>query len=242
MALGQELMKKYADLSLELIATLEQCMATGEDAGGKAFKTALPELKQLLDRQDLPLSPEDKLRLLMIYVITQDGIRQEERRELNRLAGISPEDQVAILNLFYLQVTLLQGTSSRKRGAAKRDRASGEGYDVSRYVPPLKRHVEELITSGLSSLEFPFVDPAMGAASARAKSSKGGGSEVAASGRRIIVFALGGLCHSELRSMHELARAHGREIIVGTTEMLTPQTFILALKEMKQLDSTPSLV
>ena len=37
------------------------------------------------------------------------------------------------------------------------------------------------------------------------------------------------------------ARAHGRDIIVGTTEMLTPQTFILALKEMKQLE-TPSLV
>ena len=62
-----------------------------------------------------------------------------------------------------------------------------------------------------------------------------------ARGRRLIVFMLGGLSHSELRSMHEVAKATGREIIVGTTDMLTPQGFILALKEMKQLD-TPSLV
>lgn len=245
MALGQELMSKYHNANLELVATLEQNMATGEDANGKAYKTALNDLKGLLLRKDLALSPEDKMRLLMIYVITQEGLRQEERRELNRLAEISPEDQVAILNLFYLQVALLQGTSSKKRGAAKRDRAAGDGYDVSRYVPPLKRHVEELLTSGLPANDFPFVEPPSGAAMPTAANRKGSsktgtGAEVAA-GRRTIVFVLGGLTHSELRSMQELSRSLNREIIVGSTSMLTPQGFILALKEMKQLE-TPSLV
>ena len=233
MALGQELMRKYGELSLEDVATLEQNMATGEDASGKAFKTALAELRQILERADLLLSPEDKMRLLMIYVITQDGIKQEERRELSRLADISPEDQVAILNLFYLQVTLLHGTSSRKRGVAKRDRVAGEGYDVSRYVPPLKRQMEELLTSGLPSADFPFVEPP--------SQHKGAIKGEASTGRRPIVFVLGGLTYSELRSMHELSRSLGREIIVGSTDMLTPQGFILALKEMKQLDA-PSLV
>ncbi len=64
-------MKKYAEASLELVATLEQNMATGEDASGKPFKTALAELRSLLERTDLPLSPEDKIRLLMTYMITQ---------------------------------------------------------------------------------------------------------------------------------------------------------------------------
>lgn len=53
-------------MCLEAVATLEQSMATGEDSSGKAFKTALPELKALLQRSDLPLSPEDKMRLLMM--------------------------------------------------------------------------------------------------------------------------------------------------------------------------------
>ena len=81
-------------ISLAQVATLEQNMATGEDSSGKAFKGALPELRALLEKPDLLLSPEDKMRLLMIYVITQEGIRQDERRQLNQLAGISPEDQV----------------------------------------------------------------------------------------------------------------------------------------------------
>ena len=78
---------------------------------------------------------------------------------------------------------------------------------------------------------------------ATGKSGKNGASAAdAATGRRLIVFVLGVLCYSELRAMHEVSRATGRDIIVGTTSMLTPQTFLLALKEMKQLDTTPSLV
>ena len=37
----------------------------------------------------VPLSEEDKIRMLMIYVITQDGIKSEERRQLMQLAGTS---------------------------------------------------------------------------------------------------------------------------------------------------------
>jgi syntaxin-binding protein 1 len=249
MALTQELMKRFQEANLETVATLEQNMATGEDAQGKGFRTALPDLRALLERTDLMLSPEDKIRLLMIYVITQEGIRQDERRQLNQLAGISPEDQVAILNLFYLNVTLLQGTA-KKRQASKRGGGGDQGYDVSRYVPPLKRYLEELLTSGLSAAEFPFVTPpesmlsaVAGSDSARKGKGKGstagsGGDAVAAGGRRLLVFVLGGLSYSELRGVHEVGRALGREIIVGSTSMLTPQTYLLALKQMKQLDVT----
>ena len=189
------------------------------------------------------------MRLLMIYVNTQDGIKQDERRQLLTLAGIAPEDQVAILNLFYLNVTLLQGTGQKRGGkGALKGKANEQGYDVSRYVTPLKRTLEELLTAGVSTSDYPFVTPpdstVSGSGGAGKKGKAGGGAaggsgDVAATGRRLIVFVLGGLCYSELRSMHELARQHNREIIVGTTAMLTPQAYILGLKQMKQLDAEP---
>lgn len=42
------------------------------------------------------------------------------------------------------------------------------------------------------------------------------------------------MSYSELRSVHEVTRSTGRDIIAGTTCMLTPQQFLLALKKMKQ--------
>ena len=65
---------------------------------------------------------------------------QDERRQLMELAGISPEDQAAILNLFHLGVTLLHGTASpKKRPSPKKTSPAEATYDVSRYEPPLKR-------------------------------------------------------------------------------------------------------
>ena len=242
MALTQELMKKYTEASLELVATLEQNMANGEDSGGKAFKTALPELRALLERADLPLSPTDKMRLLMIYMITQEGIRQDERRQLIQLAGISPEDQDAIINLFFLNVTLLQGTAKTKRAGPKKE-SGAEGYDVSRYSPPLKRVLEDALSpAGLSVADFPYVDETMTAArdertTGKQKGKGGGGADCApVSGRRLIVFMLGGMSYSELRSVHEVERTRNRDIVAGSTCMLTPQMFLLALKKMKQLE------
>lgn len=239
----QALMRKYAEASLESIATLEQNMATGEDSGGRAFKTALPELRAVLERADLLLSPEDKLRLLMIYMITQDGIRQDERRQLIQLADISPEDQDAIINLFYLGVTLLQGTNHKKRPTKKGAAGAEEGYDVSRYAPPLKRALDDLLGPGLSTADFPFVgqhEAAAGggkAAGAKGKAGGGaGGDAVPHTGRRVIVFMLGGMSYSELRSVHEVAEGARREVISGATCMLTPKTYLLALKQLKQLE------
>ena len=101
--------------------------------------------------------------------------------------------------------------------------------------------LEDALGPGLSTTDYPFVAPPEGSAagSARPKGKAGGGGagEVAAvSGRRVIVFMLGGMSYSELRSVHEVERAFGREIIAGSTSMITPQTFLLALKKMKQLE------
>ena len=95
------------------------------------------------------------------------------------------------------------------------------------------------MSAGLPVAEFPFAGPADGllaAVSARAKSKAGG--LVPATGRRLIVFVLGGMTFSELRAVHEVSRSTGREILVGATAMLTPQTYLVALRAMKQLDQT----
>lgn len=224
-----ELLKKFTECHLEELSMLEQAMATGDDSAQKPYKSALADLRALLGRADLPTSPEDRIRLLMQFVISQDGIKQEQRRELMELAAISPEDQVGILNLFYLGVTLLQGTAVKKKKADKK-KGADQGYDVSRYVPPLKRILEDAVAGSLSPADFPYVTPPreMGK---QARAPSAGGEP-----GRLVVFVVGGLAYSELRVMHEVAKATGRDIIVGSTAMLTPQRFLIGLKNLKQLE------
>lgn len=73
---------------------------------------------------------------------------------------------------------------------------------------------------------------------ARGKAKDDGtGSAVPLVGRRFVVFVLGGITYAELRSMHEVGRTLGREIILGATAMITPRAYLLALKHMKKLHS-----
>jgi syntaxin-binding protein 1 len=41
----------------------------------------------------------DKLRLLMLYIISQEGVKDADRKRLFEIAGITPADQALIANL-----------------------------------------------------------------------------------------------------------------------------------------------
>lgn len=62
-------------------------------------------------------------------------------------SGVQPEDQLTILALVNLGVAMMQGTKKKvpiKKTGGQQDAT----YDVSRYIPTLKRMMEEILTSG----------------------------------------------------------------------------------------------
>ena len=44
--------------------------------------------------------------------------------------------------------------------------------------------------------------------------------------RRLIVFVVGGVTRGEMREAHALSRELGREVLIGGTEIFTPETFM----------------
>ena len=165
-------LSRYNQCALEAISMLEQNMAIGEETNGKAFRTALQDLRALLQRQDVTMTPEDRIRLVLLFIITQEGVQPKERKELMELAGIQPEDQVAILNLGRLGVNLLKGSSAAsKRTKAGRSKDAPQSYDVSRHVPALKRLLVEGAAHSLSTDDYPYVAPPPGAAASAARAA-----------------------------------------------------------------------
>lgn len=172
-ALTTDLLGRYGAYGLEAVALLEQGMACGEGADGEPFRDAEGALRALLTEGEAGNSPVDRMRLLMVHAITSDGIAPETRRQLVDLAGIGPEDQVAILNLSHLGVNMTKGATDRSRPARERGGArprvgggeggEDEGYDVSRYEPPLRRLAEALLAGSLSRDSYPSLRGKAGA-------------------------------------------------------------------------------
>lgn len=154
-------MEAFNRMGLERIAHIEQDMATGEDADHKPVKNVISRLPIILS--DPAVSREDKIRLLIIYIISQEGIKDQDRKRLMELAKVSIQDQAVIANISALGVTLNKGakgkSKSKKDSKKKKNKHTGDDvpFELSRYVPTLASILEDLVKDNLSSSEFPFV-------------------------------------------------------------------------------------
>ncbi|EAL65456.1 Sec1-like family protein [Dictyostelium discoideum AX4] len=258
----QEMMGKYsvhinlADRAsakfpeLEQLAYLEQDLATGEDANGNSPKNVTGRLSNYLS--DFSAEKYNKIRLLMMYIISQDGIKEEDRRRLMEMAGISQSEQNAFTNLRYLGVTLMKGAKGKKPISPPKNRKSESGnvpYEVSRYVPVVKDIAENIINETLPSTDFPFVkeEPIARATNAPvSKVSLKGKSkqprwadpnvqveETKYSGSKLIIFVIGGMTFSEMRSIYELSSHYKKNIYIGSTNILLPKKYIDQLLTLK---------
>ncbi|CAM9154148.1 unnamed protein product [Ascophyllum nodosum] len=106
-----------------------------------------------------------------------------------------------------------------------------------RYVTPLKMTLTKMLSGELSLSAFPSLLPMPSSdqqdtrrkAATRSIRKSGGGQETVYSGARVIVFVIGGVCHSEIRAAYEAMHAFGREVIVGGSTFLPPSGFLQGL-------------
>ena len=65
-----------------------------------------------------------------------------------------------------------------------------------------------------------------------AKREGGAGSSSSSSGKKLIVCLVGGVVRSEMRIVHQLSEALGRDILLVSSSVETPKSFIDQLRAM----------
>jgi len=69
------------------------------------------------------------------------------------------------------------------------------------------------------------------------KSKKGKEEKKAPTGPRVIVYFVGGVTYSEMRSAYELSSRLNRQVIIGGDYLITPDSFLESIRSLKQLDA-----
>lgn len=165
MSLAQVCMTKFETKHLKELGELEQDMATGLTNDGKAINVKAIKSQLIRLCTDETVSLLDKLRLLMIYIISQGGISDSTRKELMKNMSVSL--QRAIRNLEKLGVDLTSysaSNKSRSRHSSARlnefvKRNKNIPMALMRYVPVLYSLTEQLIQHHLSQDLFPYTSP-----------------------------------------------------------------------------------
>lgn len=125
----------------------------------------------------------------------------------------------------------------------------------SRYVPPLKHILEQVVENTLSTDKFPSArandipSTSSAVASARRKpegsarkggatdrwqrsNQKEGNKDETYAGGRLIVFIVGGMSYAELRVTREVQAKAGKEVIAGSTIFSKPNDFLDDLRRL----------
>nr|AQX44190.1 SNARE-interacting protein KEULE [Apostasia odorata] len=153
--------KLIKDLGLRELGQLEQDLVFG-DAGAKEVINFL--------RANQDVSPENKLRLLMIYgCVYPEKFDGDKGVKLMQLAKMSTEDMNTVANLKFLGGLDTKKTSGgsfslkfdaqKKKHAARKEREDEEeAWQLSRFYPMIEELIEKLNKGELPKNDYPFMN------------------------------------------------------------------------------------
>lgn len=247
--MSSDLKQVTSHRQLTEVGELEQDLVLGEK-NSKDLINFLAEHHDSLERMD-------KMRLFMCYCATHPGKLDETRQQQwMTLAKLSNADLAAVCNLAYMGVQVVKPAEKsgffssikdrKEKEFLRKRKEDGNDYSLFRFEPLLKSIVSNMSAGSLPLSEYPYLRPPapsdlpanMRPASTRptglnwAKRGTGGEGGSVPTGRRLIVFIIGGAVRSEMRVVHELSQMLGRDVLLGSTSLETPESFMDTLYKL----------
>mmetsp|Transcript_8642 Transcript_8642/g.24836 ORF Transcript_8642/g.24836 Transcript_8642/m.24836 type:complete len:628 (-) Transcript_8642:138-2021(-) len=260
--IASSLNTKIREMKLDEVGKLEQDLVFGD--------VTSKEVIELLSKRKRDLEWLDKVRILMSYVTTHpEKLDSEKIRSWQKLTDLQEEHMHMISNLEYLgQAVFKRGPKSgalsfgmKKKRQTRKLRNAGdnqEQWDLSRFQPVISEIQEDMAKDALPEAEYPYINkPAKGsrhqtsAGSARTKQSSVGWARRAAQSavdpagvklqtKRMVIFVLGGVTRSEMRTCYTMSKTLQRDILLGSTSVEVPQTYIKKVYSLSPLEGEVS--
>ncbi|GAA5827126.1 hypothetical protein JCM11251_001128 [Rhodosporidiobolus azoricus] len=253
LTMAEKSMTLFDKKKLPLVAGVEQCCATGVTPEGKTPKTLVEEMVPLLD--DRGVSSTDKLRIIALYIMHRDGVPEGDKKRLYQHARLALHEMDAVNNLTHLGINV-DKDSGKKRKQIFKQKEEDDAYDISRYQPMIKYMLEEQFAGSLDQSMFPYVRDAPTSSSGGSSLMRGGAPTAPTSGslrsarpqwtaqrskrvvnepkQRVMVFVAGGATYSEVRTVYKVSAAANKDVYLGTTHLLTPQSFAADLANLER--------
>eukprot|EP00929_Paragymnodinium_shiwhaense_P101413 TRINITY_DN64507_c0_g1_i1.p1 TRINITY_DN64507_c0_g1~~TRINITY_DN64507_c0_g1_i1.p1 ORF type:complete len:673 (+),score=157.01 TRINITY_DN64507_c0_g1_i1:76-2094(+) len=208
------------------VTSLMNDLACGTDAESQRLseRKVDGDLQKLLSNQHL--SPECRLRLLLLYSCSEFGIAAVGASKVDTFADLlEPQDAELMKHAVWksarssMKEELI--AKRRRRLAEKVQSSTPRSRNLCRWEPRLYDIVEDALRGQLDASEFKTMPERKSAV----------GRTPTAQRQAVVVFIVGGVSLPEVRSAHEISAKLGVEVFVGGSFMLTPTIVLGALRD-----------
>uniref|UniRef100_A0A1I7TQA5 Sec1 family domain-containing protein 2 n=1 Tax=Caenorhabditis tropicalis TaxID=1561998 RepID=A0A1I7TQA5_9PELO len=224
LSLAEECREKYFK-SLEKIILLEQDMAVEHTPEGCRITDS-----QAVGRLSAFIQPtiptETRLRLILIFMLSigRDKDEQFFQRLLHHTDIPADEYQLVLKMLRWRAKT--QSSPFQRRRAPPVD----ERFPSSRWDPKIKNLIQEVQQKKLDEREFKVVGLKTEQRTAMSARYGGGLTGRPREKRKIIIFVVGGITYSEIKTAYEMSEKTNTTVILGSDAILTPARFLETLR------------
>ncbi|KAJ1343596.1 hypothetical protein BSLG_001865 [Batrachochytrium salamandrivorans] len=174
----EDVMSLYKDRMLEKVSEVEQNLAMTDPNDASKTRLLLSDVVRIIE--DSSIAHLDKVRLIMLAIISQGGVQDSDRQRFLERGGLSVEESQALTNLSLLNVRLSPNLDKKKaesKTAAlsvldnpyvysemiKRSQDKVYKFENSRYTPMIKHIAEDQCKNTVDQHVFPWVkDPPIG--------------------------------------------------------------------------------
>ncbi|KAI5181566.1 syntaxin-binding protein 2 [Nematocida sp. AWRm80] len=226
MGLLEQCVSFFNSNGIKEVAELEQNIATGKDLKGSSFKhIASKEIFRVLEESKL--TKQERYRLYLLFISRYGKMQNNEIRKMiehGYLTHSQVEESEKVIK--HLMNRSIKPLTKRKQ-------------PISRYVPVVHDIIKTVITNNhdhCKKLEIfmPQKADTLTGTSLRKREFvfKTPTSSEAYDKRPIIVFFIGGITINEISEIREISHHTGTTILIGSTDICSPNTFLDTFKKL----------